>query len=370
MLSASLYIIVCSAKNRLAMRLRRLREPRYLIGAIVGAAYFYFAVFRRMGGGRSTDRRGRPSISPSVMLSVYGGAAGFAGTGLLLMAALAWIFPADRGLLAFSEAEIHLLLPAPMTRRQLLVHRLLRSQLPLLFGAVVSALFVPLASGARLRFGIGMFIVLVTARIYFIGVTLSRARLGASRATERRLAWAPLALLLSAVAVVVISILRAYRSMPVGTFAGVSSSVGLAIGRGPAALAVWPFAAVVRPLFAGSYAQFLSRLPGALAVLAVIVEWYCEAPKYSSTLRIPFRGRRSIVRGQAELCAPDMSGGRSVYPGARKRCFSGRMRCRLCAAPACSRGCRLSFRRSSWPWSAPPRGCRRPARGVQPRRLR
>jgi ABC-2 type transport system permease protein len=273
MLSASLYIIVCSAKNRLSMRLRRLREPRYLIGAIVGAVYFYFAVFRRMGGGRSTGRRDRSSISPSVMLSAYGGAAGFAGTGLLLMAALAWIFPADRGLLAFSEAEIHLLLPAPMTRRQLLVHRLLRSQLPLLFGAVISSLFVPLAAGARLRFGIGMFIVLVTARIYFTGVTLSRARLGASRATERRVAWAPLVLLLSAVAVVVISILRAHQSMPVGTFAGVASNVGRAIGRGPAAVAVWPFAAVVKPLFAGSSAQFLSRLPGALAVLAAIVEW-------------------------------------------------------------------------------------------------
>ena len=53
MLSTSLYIIVCSARNRLRMRLRRLREPRYLIGAIVGAAYVYFSVFARMG------RRGR-----------------------------------------------------------------------------------------------------------------------------------------------------------------------------------------------------------------------------------------------------------------------------------------------------------------------
>ena len=38
MIGASLYIIGCSAKNRVRMRLRRLREPRYLIGAIVGAA--------------------------------------------------------------------------------------------------------------------------------------------------------------------------------------------------------------------------------------------------------------------------------------------------------------------------------------------
>ncbi len=69
------------------------------------------------------------------------------------MAALAWILPAESALLTFSEAETNLLLPAPVTRRQLLVHRLLRSQLPLLFGAVVSAVFVPLAvvAAASLR---------------------------------------------------------------------------------------------------------------------------------------------------------------------------------------------------------------------------
>ena len=48
MLGASLYIIVCSAKNRVRVRLRRLREPRYLIGAIVGVAYLYFSVFARI----------------------------------------------------------------------------------------------------------------------------------------------------------------------------------------------------------------------------------------------------------------------------------------------------------------------------------
>ena len=118
MLSASLYIIVCSAKNRLLVRLRRLREPRYLIGGIAGAAYFYVAVFRRFGAGG--NRRGRPPISPAALLSGYGGAASFAGAALLLMAALAWILPADSGLLAFSEAEC--ICSCPVTRRQLLVH--------------------------------------------------------------------------------------------------------------------------------------------------------------------------------------------------------------------------------------------------------
>ena len=40
----------------LQRRLKRLREPRYVIGVIMGAAYFYFAFFRsamRGSSGRS-----------------------------------------------------------------------------------------------------------------------------------------------------------------------------------------------------------------------------------------------------------------------------------------------------------------------------
>ena len=39
MLNASFYIAWCSTKNRVRVRLRRLREPRYLIGAIAGPTF-------------------------------------------------------------------------------------------------------------------------------------------------------------------------------------------------------------------------------------------------------------------------------------------------------------------------------------------
>jgi len=267
MLSASLYIIVCTAKNRLIMRLRRLREPRYLIGAVAGAAYFYFAVFRRMGRG---GRRGRSSFSPSALLAKYGGAAGFAGVGLLFLAAIAWMVPAESGLLAFSDAETHLLVPAPVTRRQLLVYRLLRSQLPLLFGAVISAVFVPMAAGRRLRFAVGMFTLLVTARVYFTGVTRARARLAASSAVERAVAWAPLALLVSAVTIVVVAIVRVDGLLPLQTPEGLLVTVGRAIGTGPSALVLWPFTAMMWPLFAPSDTEFLVRLAMALFRLVMV----------------------------------------------------------------------------------------------------
>src|SRR6266571_217685 len=52
MIGALLYLQLESIKNRLRMRLRRLKKPKYLAGAAVGAAYFYFFFFRNLFGGR------------------------------------------------------------------------------------------------------------------------------------------------------------------------------------------------------------------------------------------------------------------------------------------------------------------------------
>src|SRR5262249_47034236 len=136
---ASWFIMACSARNRIRVRLRRLREPRYLIGAIVGAAYMYFTILARGGplGGRGPVG-GAPASSS---LQAFGAVAvPLVGLVLLALASLAWLYPGQSGLLDFTDAEVQFLFPAPMSRRQLLFHRLLRSQLALLFTAVVSSL--------------------------------------------------------------------------------------------------------------------------------------------------------------------------------------------------------------------------------------
>jgi hypothetical protein len=138
MVSASLYILVRSTRNRIAMRLRRLREPRYLFGAVIGAAYLYFALFRPRRLARRRGGRGAPipdAVGP--LLSRFGASLG--GAAVLLMAGLVWIFPGTSSLLNFTEAETDFLFPAPVSRRQLLIHRMIRSQFGLLFAAMVPA---------------------------------------------------------------------------------------------------------------------------------------------------------------------------------------------------------------------------------------
>ena len=90
MLGASLYIIVCSARNRLRVRLRRLREPRYLLGAIAGVAYLYFSFFARMrsssGSARRRRARGAAEMPAELSMLAASGPA-IVGVGLLATSA-------------------------------------------------------------------------------------------------------------------------------------------------------------------------------------------------------------------------------------------------------------------------------------------
>ena len=275
-LSASLYIIVCSARNRARVRLRRLREPRYLIGAIVGAAYIYFSFFARLRGARSSAARrgGRPLPLPVSIDTLVASAPAFGGLMLMAIATGAWLFPLDSGLLEFSDAELQFLFPAPVSRRQLLIHRMLRSQIGMLFGAIVIGLASPTAFGfMRLRISVGAWILLVTGKIYFTGVTLARARLAAGSARIRRVAWLPVAVLIAALAVVGSAIAQnVNRSMPTGP-----RDVVLLLGRvaqtGASRIVLWPFMALARPLFAAWPQPYLTSLGLALGVLAAISVW-------------------------------------------------------------------------------------------------
>jgi putative ABC exporter len=278
-LSASLYIIACSTRNRARQRLRRLREPRYLAGAVVGAAYLYFSFVARLRSTRSNPGRaararrtrgGTPFDVPGLAAT----APAFAGIGLMGAAALSWLAPFESGLLEFSEAETQFLFPAPLTRRQLLVHRLLRSQLGLLFGAVVFGITVPSSSGyRRLWVGLAMWVLLVTGKIYFTAVSLTRARIRAASGAARVRAWLPAAIVIAAIAIVATALMRAFYAAPPSGIADIVALVGGVSQQPVPRVVLWPFVALVRPVFAASTAAYLPALASAFAVLAAATLW-------------------------------------------------------------------------------------------------
>lgn len=161
------FITVRSFKNRMLSRLKRLREPRYLVGFMAGLAYIWFMGIRRL----------------FVMHQLRHGFVGvriptgpFIVDCLALVALVpilfAWALPDQAGGLVFSEAEIQFLFPAPLSRRQLLIYKVLRQQPQILISAAMMSLFGFAAS----RF-VGLWIAFVTAAIYFTAVSLARARL-------------------------------------------------------------------------------------------------------------------------------------------------------------------------------------------------
>jgi len=280
MLSASLYIIVCSARNRIRVRLRRLREPRYLLGAIVGGAYLYFSFFARMRARRAGDVRRRSGASGPPVLALSAlqtTGASLAGVALLAVSALAWVLPFDSGLLDFSPAEIQFLFPAPLTRRALLVHRMLRSQLGLLFGGVIMAIAVPSVSGyARLRAGIAMWVLLSIGKVYFTGVSLARARLASPDRRARRAAWLPVAVIAVDVVAVSRALFSVVLSRPIAGVQDLLTRVGAATSSGVAGILLWPFATIARPFFASGIAAYAGALVLACAVLAAIAAWVLQ----------------------------------------------------------------------------------------------
>ena len=91
------------------VRLLRLKQPKYLIGAIVGAAYFWFFFLRRMiiPPITPTARSISPELQALLMM--------FLAVPLLILGFKrvieAWIAPDDKPGLAFTEAEVAFLFP-------------------------------------------------------------------------------------------------------------------------------------------------------------------------------------------------------------------------------------------------------------------
>lgn len=278
MLRATLYIMACSGRNRLRRRLRRLKEPRYLLGALVGSAYLYFSIFARGRRRGAASRQGVRTI-PLAFLPLLGGD-GPVWAGLLMLAAavVSLVMPFGSGLLDFTKAESEFLFPAPVSRRQLLLYRLMRSQWAVFFSALIIALAYPLAGpGARLRGFAGAWLALMTAHVFFTGVGLTRQRPASPTLTARLVAVGPRVALVAAAAIVASAAGGLAASRTLGSAGEVVRLLADTGGTGLPALVLWPFVAMSRPLFAPSFAAFLWSLPGAVLVYAATIAWVLSA---------------------------------------------------------------------------------------------
>jgi ABC-2 type transport system permease protein len=271
MISALFYLQFHSVKNRTWMRLKRLKKPKYLLGGIVGGLYFYFYFFRFLFGSSAGHR---PTFSP-------GGEELFLfeslGAGLFLIAMLlAWIIPHERAALAFSEAEIAFLFPAPIERRSLIHFKLMRSQMAILFTTLLLTLLIGRQGGHTWIRGVGWWIILSTLNLHLLGSSFGRTLLLDRGITN----WMRRSIILGVVVVSAVAILSWARvgvhQIEFSSLTGIESFKAAArklLESGPLPWLLWPSRLVVRPYFAAGPVAFLKVLWPALIVLGLHYAW-------------------------------------------------------------------------------------------------
>lgn len=315
MLRALLYFRGVSFANWLLSRLRRLRQPKYLLGAIVGVAYFYFFFFRPFEASASSARAADaaallPLTTPADWLPLTSAIGALV---LLVFMTCLWVVPAERASLGFSEAEITFLFPAPISRRSLVQFRILSAQ----FRSLAGAAFMMLIShrwtflgGNALTHALGWWFVFAALNLHLHGArfTLTRlADLGVGL-------WRRRLLVLALLVAIVVAALARLPAAPALASAGLDLRpltdwlIALA-GTAPLSWLLWPFELLLAPFLAPDLRAFLLSLAPALAILTLHYLWVLHAAVAFEDAAVDQAQKRSarlaaLQSGTARIGAP------------------------------------------------------------------
>jgi hypothetical protein len=272
------YLQATSLYNNVRQRLLRLRQPKYLVGAVVGVAYIYFFLFHR-----AFRAHGAPPPGFELSAALASTIASLVALGMLLYVCADWIFGSEKAQLAFTEAEIDFLFPAPLTRTSLIHFSLLRSQLAIFFSAFLIGLLLRRGggfSGHPLQYVTGFWLLMSTLKLHGIAAPFTRERLlglGLQSWMRRALA----ACVVAAIAIACWWSLRGVLHLPEVV---ASADIGAwrrwfdgIVGTAPLSWLLAPFRWLVAPMFATDGAGFLHALPAALAMLLLHYLWAVRA---------------------------------------------------------------------------------------------
>lgn len=280
---ALLYLYSRSWQNRLRLQLRRLKQPRYMIGALAMSAYIVSLLVRPSAEMAVATELNL--LDARQLLSIAG----------IAVALVAWWMaaPSDNAL-AFSPAEVYFLFPAPVKRRTLVQARLFSVQAVLLMQVLIWTLLLKRGGGdlnGALR-AIGLWILFTTISLHRLGATLARTHApDVPRRTPvaRSMAILYLSVLGIQVAAAAGVALETWRT----AFADGGTGAARMLGRMMAArMAVqtvldipaihallWPIRAVTAPAFAPDATAWLHAMPAAVGVLLLHYLWILRDPQ-------------------------------------------------------------------------------------------
>jgi hypothetical protein len=216
-------------------------------------------------------RAGLAGIVPDETASLLVAAAAL---GLTAVVALMWLLPSDSPGIRFSDAEIALLFPAPLSRRSLIHFKVLDAQLSSLLQSLFFALIFSrrsLGNHEVIATILSWWTLLTFINLHYMGASLTIARLAAGGLDSGRRRTVVLVLLAAVAGVVGLGLWHALPSAasvgtPVGWFSDVVNSPVLRV-------LLWPAKRVVAPFFASGLGGFLAAFAAAAAILALHYLW-------------------------------------------------------------------------------------------------
>ena len=272
MISALFYLQYHSFRNRLVSRFKRLKQPKYLVGAIAGGLYFYFYFFRYLFHGFGGRTAVNLAVSPEhrQLFELLGALA------LFVIVLLAWLIPHERAALTFTEAEVAFLFPAPVTRRTLIHFKLLRSQFGIIFTTLFFTLFSRRFGGSAGIHALGWWLILSTLNLHFLGSSFARTLLldhGISNRLRRLLVFGLAAAMAGSVWVWARRTLPELSSADTANLNAILDYAQRVLTAGPALYLLYPFRLVVRPFLAPDAMAFFGALAPALLLFLLHYLW-------------------------------------------------------------------------------------------------
>jgi len=268
---ALLFLFRRSFVNMVRSWLRRLKSPRYLVPFLVGVAY-YLLVFGPLGFvGRQRGSAG-PAAPDGMGFVLWE----WVFTALaLFLAAGSWIFPVRGSPLAFLEADVALLFPAPLVRKDLVRYKLLDMQKYLVAAPVFFALMNVGRQGPvrALFILVGSWLAICVLAFHGVGAKFTRLSLAEHGRSGLRRQALPILLVLAYAAFVVV------EAPPLPAFGGDADPLRAvtdwlrALGRSPAGIALYPFRILCMPALAAGFPDFLLRTAVLAGVAALLYAW-------------------------------------------------------------------------------------------------
>lgn len=322
-MKALLYLLAWTFVNRLRAQVRRLRQPKYLAAAAAGLAYFWFFLVR----GLMSHRPPRGDVAEAVgwlgadnrLLVESAGA-----LMLLVTVVFNWLLPSRRAALEFSEAEVAVLFPAPLSRLTLINYRLLRSQPALIFTGLMMTLFTRhmSPSGMAWAHAFGWWGLFAALEFHRLGAAFVRTRWLDRGITPTRRRLGVLAALVGVLAVATAWGWSAYppltddiRAEP-GRLAEYARMV---TGAGPVFWLLLPFRVLFRPLLAADPAGFWLAAWPTVGLLAGLYVWVIRSRVAFEEASIELsrqraRAMKSAQRGNWHLAQAEAKPRRAPFP--------------------------------------------------------